>query len=180
MTESIDNLLHEAMRARRERRHEDARRGLLQAASDARDGGFHQELASVLTALGQVERDLNHLETAGDCYEEAAGIYRAEGNQLKLAHTIRHAGDILRHEKHMDRAGSCYQEALTIYRNHPDTSPLEIANAIRGMAILQGELGRHVEAQALWKEARDLYASVKVEAGVEESERRIAELEEHC
>jgi hypothetical protein len=69
---------------------------------------------------------------------------------------------------------------LAIYRNHRDTSPLELANAIRGVAILNGDLGRREQAQALWKEARDLYASVQVDAGVEESERRIAELTEHC
>jgi tetratricopeptide (TPR) repeat protein len=180
MAESIDNLLHEAMRARRERRHEDAKQDLLSAAKLARAGGSPQDLASVLTALGQVERDLNHLDTARNRYEEAAEIHRAEGNQLRLAHAIRHVGDILRHEKQMDRAEACYHEALAIYRNHRDTSPLEMANAIRGMAILSSELGRREQAQALWKEARDLYASAQVVAGVEESERRIAELTKQC
>src|SRR6185312_15703655 len=93
---------------------------------------------------------------------------------LKLAHTIRHIGDIHRHEGRTEPAESCYQEALAIYRAHAETPPLDLANALRGFALLKESLGASQEARALWEEAGKLYASVNVEAGVIESERRMA------
>lgn len=46
-----------------------------------------------------------------------------------------------------------------------------MANAVRPMAILQADLGNTGEALTLWQEARDLYATVDIAAGVEEAER---------
>jgi hypothetical protein len=71
-------------------------------------------------------------------------------------------------------AEPCYHEALTIYRAHKETPPLDLANAIRGLALLKSNAGEVEEARALWAEARDLYAAVNVEAGVKESSRRLA------
>ena len=70
----------------------------------------------------------------------------------------------------INRAG--YREALAIYRRNERTPPLDLANALRGFALLKG---RSAEANALWQEARDLYAAVGVEAGVAESSGRLAE-----
>ncbi|MFZ0802782.1 MAG: hypothetical protein WBQ09_08105 [Terriglobales bacterium] len=53
-----------------------------------------------------------------------------------------------------------------------------MANAIRGFAILKGDSGEVKEATLLWQEAKELYAAVKVEAGVAESSRRLALLEQ--
>lgn len=69
-----------------------------------------------------------------------------------------------------------YREALAVYRGHPDTSPLDLANAIRGLAILASDTGKNEESRALWQEAHDLYAAVNVEPGVKESSRRLAML----
>jgi hypothetical protein len=55
---------------------------------------------------------------------------------------------------------------------------LDLANAIRGFAILCGDAGRTEEARQLWMEARDLYAAVGVKEGVRESSRWLAHLEE--
>lgn len=98
-------------------------------------------MASALTRLGQIEKD----------YEEAATIYRAEGDALRLAHTVRHVGDVLREQRRLDLAESRYLEALQIYSATGNTEP----------------------ARLLWAEARDLYAAVDVEAGVTECNRRL-------
>jgi len=74
-------------------------------------------------------------------------------------------------------AGACYHEALGIYRSHAETPPLDLANAIRGLAILKSDTADAEAARALWEEARDLYAAVNVKAGVAESNRRLALLE---
>jgi hypothetical protein len=63
---------------------------------------------------------------------------------------------------------------LSLYRGHPETLPLDLANTIRGLAILKQDQGDLEQSRALWEEARDLYASLHVDAGVNESARRLS------
>jgi tetratricopeptide (TPR) repeat protein len=95
---------------------------------------------------------------------------------LKLAHTVRHLGDIYRHSKDHGRAERCYEESLEIYRSHPEAKPLDFANALRGAALLQEQIGRPQHAAQLWKEAEGLYREANVDAGVEEASRRLERL----
>ncbi len=173
MPSAIDNLLVLARHARFEDP-DSAKRDLVEAVALARRAQDPLQLAKTLTALGQIERDLHHADEALQHYEEAAAIYRAANVPLMLAHTVRHVGDIHRHKGRPKLAEPCYVEALAIYRAHPETSALDLANTIRGLALLKGDLGETQQAKALWEEARELYASVNVEAGVKESSRRLA------
>jgi tetratricopeptide (TPR) repeat protein len=177
MSEVSDKLLTQASQARREHRLADAKRDLVEAVDLCRKTGTRIELAGALTGLGQIERDLKHGDAAREHYVEAVAIYRGEGDALKLAHTIRHLGDIHRNEGHRELAEPCYREALNLYRSR-EAPPLDLANALRGFAILQDDAGEVREAKLLWEEARALYAAVNVEAGVAESSRRLALLEQ--
>lgn len=131
-------------------------------------------MAITLKALGQIERDMHHPETALPLYEEAVSIYRDEDDPLALAHTIRHVADIQQGLAQLDFAELRYREALAIYRTQPETSKLDLANTIRGLAILTFDTGRTDEAKVLWQEAHDLYSAVDVKAGINESSRRLA------
>jgi tetratricopeptide (TPR) repeat protein len=177
MSDATDKLLRDATQARREDRHADAKRILVEAVDICRKSESRSELAKALTDLGQIERDLHNNKAALAYYEEALAIYRTEGDALKVAHTVRHVGDIHQHQGHRELAEPCYREALKIYRNQERTPPLDLANAIRGLAILTFDAGEAEEAKLLWQEARDLYAGVNVAAGVAESTRRLALLE---
>jgi tetratricopeptide (TPR) repeat protein len=177
MSAVTDRLLR-ARQARREKRLGDARQDLIEAVKICRDGGSKSELAEALTGLGQIERDLQHTDAALELYGEAAVIYRTEGDLLALAHTVRHLGDIHRNEGHGELADVCYREALRIYRSHERTPPLDLANAIRGFALLKENHGETTEARSLWAEARELYAAANVHSGVAESSRRLANLQE--
>ncbi len=174
MSEATENLRRRALQMRRENRLDDARRDLLEALNVCRESGDEIDLEKTLTALGQIERDLHHTDAALEYYGEATAIYRKDDDPLRLAHNVRHLADIHRHEGHMDVADECYREALDIYRNNDKTSPLDLANAIRGYAIMKQETGAMLQAKSLWEEVRKLYASVDVEAGVAESSRRLA------
>ncbi|MBA3912851.1 MAG: hypothetical protein H0X25_03105 [Acidobacteriales bacterium] len=46
---------------------------------------------------------------------------------------------------------------------------------MRGYALLKEEAGDLVQARRMWEEARALYGEAKVEAGVAESNRRLAD-----
>jgi tetratricopeptide (TPR) repeat protein len=173
MPDAFEELLRQAQRARRENRPADAKRDLEQALEMARNSAPASDLARALAGLGQIERDLGNHAAALGLYQQAALIYRGEADPLRLAHTVRHVGDIRQDLRQFDLAEPYYREALDIYRAHPETPMLDLANAIRGLALLKSETGERVEARALWQEARDLYAAVNVEAGVKESTRRL-------
>jgi tetratricopeptide (TPR) repeat protein len=127
--------------------------------------------------LGQVERDAGNSSSALSLYEEAVMHCRVAGDALLLAHTVRHVGDIHQDMKRDDLAEPCYREALGIYRSsEPDR--LDLANAIRPLALLKENAGEIAEAKQLWAEARDLYAVSKVPQGVEECTRRLKLLED--
>ncbi len=177
MANPPEDLLKQAYEARQEKRLDDAKRHLVDAVDLCRKASIQRDLAKALTSLGQIERDLNHYPVAQRLYEEAVAIYRREDTS-RLAHAVRHLGNIHRHTCDIELAEACYHEALELYRENPQTSPLELANAIRGLAILKGERGEAGQARQLWMEARDLYAAAEVQAGVDEASRRLACLSE--
>ena len=174
MSSEIDAILLRARQARNEQRLQDAKYALLEGLETCRKTEQLPDLAIMLKALGQIERDMGNSAVALPLYEEAASIYRKQDQPLALAHTIRHVADIQRALGRAEAAEVNYREALAIYRGHPNTPPLDLANAIRGLAILVSDTGKKEEARALWQEAHDLYAAVNVEPGVKESSRRLA------
>lgn len=127
------------------------------------------ELAAELRRQAQTAWNEGRLEEARKLYEQAAERYRSLDDPLALAHTIRHVADVYRQQGQRESAERCYDEALAIYRAHSESPPLDLANAIRGLALIRNQA-------PLWREARDLYAEVGVEAGVEECSRKLGTL----
>ena len=105
------------------------------------------------------------------CYEEAVALFRKADQPLVLAHTIRHLGDVYLEQGRPDLAEPCYHEALALYRSHEDDSSLDLANAVRSLAVLRWE-----QTKMLWEEVRALYTSLSIDAGIEESTARLAAL----
>jgi tetratricopeptide (TPR) repeat protein len=169
-------LLELGYQARREDRLAEAKACFTEAVGICGAAGNKAMLARALTGLGQIERDLHETAAALGHYEDAVAIYRTLDDPLVLAHTVRHVGDILRSQGKLELAAPCYGEALKIYRRHEETPPLDLANAIRGYALLKASTGDKGEAARLWQEAGVLYAAVGVEVGVAESERQVAQL----
>jgi tetratricopeptide (TPR) repeat protein len=160
MTAASLTLLWRAHQARRENRLADARRDLVDAVAICRREQVVSDLAFAVKRLGQIERDLGNLDAALALYEEAAAIYRERGDALNLAHTIRHVGDIHQDTGNGAPAERCYDEALALYRSSRGTRRGDLANAVRSMALQKERAGDLEHARALWKEARDLYASL--------------------
>ena len=148
----------------------------LESVGLCRGTGDQSFLASSLIGLGQIERDLKNTVAALQHYREAVDIYRRGAHPLRLAHTIRHLADILREDGSIETARPLYEEALRIYREHAETPTLDLANAIRGFALLKGAAGEREFAKTLWQEARTLYESVDVRPGVQESDAQIRRL----
>jgi len=176
MSDDAMTLMRQANQARRENRLADAHRDFVAAVAHCRQTGKQLELVQSLEGLGQIERDLGRGDAARPLYEEAVAICREEDDALTLAHAVRHLGDIHQDAGRVELAEPCYNEALAIYRSHKETSPLDLANAIRPLAILKGRAGEKEEAIRLWKEAGDLYGAANVQEGVTESSAQLARL----
>jgi tetratricopeptide (TPR) repeat protein len=168
-----ESLLEHARIARKEHRLEEAAELFRKALTECVPSESPAQCALLYEELAYVERNLQDLNTSAKLYRQASRVYRDLGNPLKAGHTMRHAADILREQKRTDEAAPLYTEALEIYRKHKDTLPLDLANAIRGFALLKEDVGDRTEALRLWREARDLYELTGIEAGVLESGRRI-------
>jgi tetratricopeptide (TPR) repeat protein len=128
------------------------------------------ERARALRQRGEAARRKDGA-TAQECYEEAVALCRETGEPLVLAHVVRHLGDVYQEQERPDLAEPCYNEALRLYRDHEQVLSLDLANAIRSMAVLRWEQTRN-----LWKEAHGLYANLSIEAGVKESAGRLEAL----
>ena len=177
MNETADGLMRGADLARRENRLPDAHRDLVEAVALCRQSGKPGSLIQALKKLGQIERDLGRGNAALPLYEEAVALCRDKSDPLLLAHTVRHLGDIHQDAGRVALAEPCYHEALLLYRGDEGTPPLDLANALRPLAILKEKTGDLDEARRLFAEARDLYAAIGVRAGVVECQARVARLD---
>jgi hypothetical protein len=66
------------------------------------------------------------------------------------------------------RAEPLYLEAAGIYRQLGEKATLDLANTLRGLALVNESAAKMDDSKALWQEARELYAKCNVEAGVAE------------
>jgi ankyrin repeat protein len=168
----IDELLRAApmQRARRARftRPDEARTLFAEAAKKSRASGAKRELVDAMKGIAQIDRDLGRRPEALPFYEEAVAVCREIADPLLLAHTLRHLGDLRHEDGRDDLAEPLYDEALALYRTS-DASPLDLANAIRSLALVRN-------TDALWEEAFHLYVATNVTPGVVETALRLAKL----
>ncbi len=166
-------LMRCASEARLEGRHEDALRDYTEAVAAARPSGG-RELVRALMGVGQIHRDLQTPEAALPFYEEAIALSREIDDRQLLAHTVRHLADLHRNLKHPELAAPLYEEALAIYRSDEQTRPLNLANTIRGVSLMEEAAGNLAASELLWEEAHDIYIAEKVLTGVAETAARLA------
>ena len=172
----IEDLIERGWQARRDHRHADAERDLLEAIAASRHSGSRALLIRALTALAHVVRDAGHDERALLLYEEAVTLGRAEGDVALLAHTVRHLGDLHRGAARLDDANQCYAEAVSLYRTVASPPALDFANALRPAALVREHYGDNAGARQLWSEAQVLYDAAGVQPGVDECARHLARL----
>ena len=129
--------------------------------------------AQELIEEGYAARNGGKLDLALERYRAGAEALRCVVQPQRLAHTVRHVADIERQMGLLDAAEVDYAEALAIYRDDSRTGKLDLANTLRGYALLREARGDLKAAAEMWSEAGKLYAEVDVQAGVDEAERRL-------
>jgi len=175
---NFDALMAQGNEARRAHRFTEAKAFFSGAVEQAHVASDTLQLATALTRLGAIERDLHHTETALDLYRQAVELLRNQPAKLAdprtLAHTVRHVGDIALELHQRALAGASYEEALSIYRSHPQTGSLDLANTLRGYALFKTAIGETQTAISFWQEAGTLYNQVWQEPGSPFSESDLA------
>jgi tetratricopeptide (TPR) repeat protein len=174
MSETFKELFARGYQARRENRIADSRAVFIQGVRSAAEQGDRPSLAEALSGLAQAERDIGNLEAARHHYAGAATLYREIGPPERLAYAIRHEADLLRKEDRFAEAEPLYLEAASIYREQGDEAVLDLANTLRGRALLAESSGKPDAAKSLWQEARQLYGQCNVQAGVAECDEKLS------
>jgi tetratricopeptide (TPR) repeat protein len=185
MKAQLQSLLVQGDAARCERRLAEAKGCFSEAVSLAQASADAALLVQSLKRLGGIERDLGEIDRSLGHYRQAVELSRRIGDPLLRAHTVRHVGDILRESSQLEPALPCYEEALAIYRENTQTNLLDLANTLRGFALLDAAQDRNDAAIAKWREAGELYdrvwrlpdspyAEADLAPGVAESKRQIA------
>jgi tetratricopeptide (TPR) repeat protein len=129
--------------------------------------------------VGRREDALGHQEAA-------VAIYRSIDDRRRLPNAVRHLADILQDMGRHREAAPFYTEMQALYAAAQDIPPLEIANAMRSVALHAEHMGDLLKSQRLWLEVRERYAALNdvffdltgqtANPGVIESDRRLAAL----
>lgn len=104
-------------------------------------------------------------------------LARGDHARHATAHYARHLGDIHLEPGQAAQAEPHVREALDTCRGHPDTRVLDLANALRSMALVETALGRRDAALGFWQETQPLYAVIPVDDGLRECARRAEALQ---
>ena len=142
MTETFKEQFARGYQARREGRLADARAIFFKAVRSAAEEADRPDLAEALCGLGQAERGIGNLEAARHHYAGAAVLYRQIGPPERLAYALRHEADILREASLPAEAEPLYVEAAGIYRQQGDEAELDLANTLRGLALVNESSGK--------------------------------------
>ena len=124
--------------------------------------------AEELMATAQTRRDRGDRIGASIYYAEAITLLRNADLSERLAYALRHAAEVRSELGEYAVAAAHIQDAIRLYRATPGVSPLDLANALRVSALTDER-----EARASWTEARELYRTAGVAAGVSESSQHL-------
>ncbi len=174
MQVEVKMILQKADEARRQGQLETARRAFEQALETSSLSQDEHGRLAALKGLGQLERDAGNPDQALYYFDDATRLARRTATKRLVAHTIRHYADAYRAAGQLAQALPLYQEALALYGEDPATPGLELANALRPAAIVFEQLSHNQRAVKYWQQARTLYESAGIEAGVLECDEGIS------
>ncbi|OJJ16125.1 hypothetical protein BKI52_35755 [marine bacterium AO1-C] len=175
MNTDVQNYLQQAKQFRQNNDY-NASLNILNQAYNVCAKNDYASLGKIYAFFGQIERDQQALNKALLMYNKALGEFRKISDNVKVTHTVRHIADLHQALGQHHIAEENYQMVLTSYRKSEETAGLDLANALRGFALLQEGLGNNTAAKNAWTEARAIYLSADIQAGVEECDGHLVKL----
>ena len=154
--QEIEALLSKAWDLRRNGKYSQVLSSLKAASQICRDDDFYSQ-GRIFHIYMQIEADQDQPKKALELCKKSLLFYRKTKDPQRIAHSVRHVADLETRLKLYQNAEGHYLEALQIYRNHENSGLMDLANALRGYAILLSLINKKEEAILTWKEAKEIY-----------------------
>lgn len=173
---NIKGLLEEAWNKRRVGNYEEAR-DLVKKAQELCKGDDYNSLGRIYHVYMQFESDHDNLPKALEFCQQSLGFYKKANNSARIAHSTRHLADLQRALGNDADSESNYREAISIYKADSQTRIGDLANALRGLALVLEKRSKVSQAKTAWEETKELYQACNLQAGVDEANRKLDSLQ---
>ena len=176
MQSEISELLRKAWQKRGEDKHDEVR-VLLRKVLELCEEEDYDTLGRIYHIFMQLEYDQENLTEALELSSKSVSYYKKANNPDRIAHATRHMADLQRHLNLDSQSEDSYRYAIDIYREIAATRRGDLANALRGFALVLEKRGKVEAAIDTWGEVKALYQSLGLEEGVDEAIERLADLQ---
>ena len=136
-----------------------------------------KEKSVTLSLLAKIYFDLGSNKRSLESYQDALSIAESDSEPEQIAHITRHMADVEREIGDLKSSSSHYEKALAYYRSNMNKYGLNMANAMRGFALLKEKMVDYADAKSLWTEAKIIYEKYKFSDGVKECLAKLKKLE---
>jgi hypothetical protein len=174
MADKLKELIAEGYRAKRENRLAASRAAFFDVVRKAAEEGDRASLAEALGGLAEAEDGIGNCAAARHHYASAAALYSQIGPPAMLACSLRHEADLWMQTNQPAEAEPLYLEAANIYRQGGEESALDLARALRSLALIAEGKGETSAARSFWQEACEIYARRNVKDSLEECNRKLS------
>ncbi len=172
---SIKKLLSEAWAKRGEEKYNEAQI-LVEEAHRLCNENDYNSLGRIFHVYMQFESDHDNYSKAIEFCKKSLSHYERANNLDSIAHSTRHLADLQCNLEKYAESEQNYRKAIDIYRNNPETHIGNLANALRGFGLLLEKNKKLAEAIDVWKETKELYASLHLQEGVDEADEKLKSL----
>ncbi len=176
MNSDVAKLLEQAWNKRRGEQYADAEALLIEARGLC-GADDYDALGRIYHIYMQLDYDQGNLTKALELCQKSLSYYKKTNKPDRIAHSTRHLADLQRHLGLAAESESNYRKAMGMYKASPVQQAGDLANALRGFAIVLENRKKTDEAITAWRETKTLYQSLGLEAGVDEATQRLAALQ---
>ena len=172
----IKELLEEAWNKRRVGNYEEAR-DLVKKAQELSKDDDYNSLGRIFHVYMQFESDHDNLPKALEFCQQSLGFYQKANNSDRIAHSTRHIADLQRALGKDADSESNYRKVIDLYKADSQTHMGDLANTLRGFALVLEKRSKISEAKTAWEETKELYQACNLQAGVDEANEKLDSLQ---
>ena len=116
-------------------------------------GPKHPDVGWSMGDLGILYREQRKYDQADSLFHRALVVFKAAGDKYGTAWTLNDLGVLSRNRGNLEEAVPLFQVAIQTFRTEVSSSHPDLAEFLNNYALLLRTMGRHVEAEAMKKEA---------------------------
>ncbi|TQV70922.1 tetratricopeptide repeat protein [Aliikangiella marina] len=174
---SVEKLLISAWKYRREGDYQTAGTLVDQAIQLSSEDDYANR-GRAFHILAQFEADQNEFKNALNYYQQSQAFYEKTELQDKVAHSIRHVADTFYSLNEIEKARAQYESAIKMYNTQADTNDVDIANTLKGYALVLEKQNENEAAKKKWSTILSIYEKYNIQSGINEAKGKIEQLQE--